>query len=58
MREGGRCDKNGHVRGLGMTGRAEQKDLGWPESTMMELDLMVTAPSFLTFQAVPLKTLD
>lgn len=56
--EGDRCDKNVHARGLGMTGRADQGDLVWPESTMMEVGLMVTAPSFLAFQVVPLKTLD
>lgn len=55
---GGRCDKYGHVRGLGMTGRTEQGDLGWPKSTRMEVGLAATAPSFLTCQVVPLKTLD
>lgn len=41
-----------------MTGRAEQGDLGWPKSTRMEAGLIATAPSFLTCQVVPLKTLD
>lgn len=39
---------------------AEQGDLGWPESAMMEVGLMVTVPKILavpSFLDFPLKTL-